>query len=136
MAELSKARVCGRSPAGIAGSNPAGAWMFVVSVVCFQVEIFATGRSLVQRSSIYCGVSLCVIKFNNPLHLTMVRCKEFGLRKKERQNKMLVLKKCDILSVLTISVFCFRSVLYFQQLCSYYVWEEMVSEGGKYCNKI
>jgi len=27
----------GRSPAEIVGSNPAGAWMFVVSVVCCQV---------------------------------------------------------------------------------------------------
>ena len=30
MAERFKVRVCGRSLAGIAGSNPAGAWMFVL----------------------------------------------------------------------------------------------------------
>jgi hypothetical protein len=35
-----------------------------------QIEIFATGRSLVQKSPTDCGVSLCVIKCNNPLHLT------------------------------------------------------------------
>jgi hypothetical protein len=29
----SKARVCGRSLAGVAGSNPAGAWMFVFFVL-------------------------------------------------------------------------------------------------------
>ena len=29
---------------------PPGAWMFVVSVVCCQVEVSATGWSLVQRS--------------------------------------------------------------------------------------
>jgi len=33
--------------------------MFVVSVVCCQVEISATGRSFVQRSSTECGVSEC-----------------------------------------------------------------------------
>jgi hypothetical protein len=36
VAEKSKAWVCRRSPAGIMGSNPAGAWMFVVSVVCLS----------------------------------------------------------------------------------------------------
>ena len=30
------------------------------------VEVSATGRSLVQRSPTDCGVSLCVIKCNNP----------------------------------------------------------------------
>ena len=35
-----KAWVCGRSLAGIAGSNPAGCL-----VVCCQVEVSATGRS-------------------------------------------------------------------------------------------
>ena len=34
--------VCGRSLSGIVGSNPAEAWMFVVSVVCCQVEVSAT----------------------------------------------------------------------------------------------
>ena len=36
-----KAWVCGRSPAEIVSSNLTGAWMFVVSVVCCQVEISA-----------------------------------------------------------------------------------------------
>ena len=35
--------------------------MSVVSVVCCQVEVSATGRSLVQRSPTDCGASLCVI---------------------------------------------------------------------------
>ena len=34
MAARSKAKVYGRSPAEIVGSNPTGSWMFVVSVVC------------------------------------------------------------------------------------------------------
>ena len=38
---------------------PPGAWMSVVSVVCCQVEVSATGWSLVQRSPTDCGAS-CV----------------------------------------------------------------------------
>ena len=41
---------------------PPGAWMSTVSVVCCQVEVSATGRSLVQRSPADCGASLCVIQ--------------------------------------------------------------------------
>jgi hypothetical protein len=48
-----KAWVCDRPVAGIAGSDSAGD----VSVVYCQVEFFATGRSLVQRSPTECGVS-------------------------------------------------------------------------------
>jgi hypothetical protein len=33
--------------------------VFVVSVVCCQVEVSASGRSLVQRSPTECGVSEC-----------------------------------------------------------------------------
>jgi hypothetical protein len=39
LAARSKARVCGRSPAGIVGSITLGAWRFVVSVVCCLVEV-------------------------------------------------------------------------------------------------
>jgi len=48
----SKVWVCGRSLAGILGSNPAG-------VVCCQVEVSASGWSLVQKSPTECGVSEC-----------------------------------------------------------------------------
>jgi hypothetical protein len=34
VAERSKARVCGRSLAGVAGSNPAGAWMSIYREYC------------------------------------------------------------------------------------------------------
>jgi len=58
-AERSKARVCCCSLAGVAGSNPA--WWHVclslVSVVCCQIEVSATGQSLVQRSRTDCDVS-------------------------------------------------------------------------------
>jgi hypothetical protein len=51
MAAGSKAWACGRSLTGIACSNPAGGMAESdVSNVCFQVEVSATGRSLVQRN--------------------------------------------------------------------------------------
>jgi hypothetical protein len=59
-----KAMVCGRLLAGTAGSNPGGCMHLCLSlarVVCCEVEIFATGRSLVQRSPNDCDVSLRVI---------------------------------------------------------------------------
>jgi hypothetical protein len=54
-----KAWLCGLTLAGIAGSNPAGGHgcLSFVSVVCCQVEVSATGWSLVQRSPTECGVS-------------------------------------------------------------------------------
>jgi hypothetical protein len=55
--ERSKA-VCGRSFAGIAGSNPAGV-MDVCFFECCQVQVSATDRSLVQRNPSGCG-SRCV----------------------------------------------------------------------------
>ena len=42
VAARSKAQVYGRAPAEIVGSNPTGAWTFVVTVVCCQVEVSAT----------------------------------------------------------------------------------------------
>ena len=63
VAERSKAWVCRRSPAGIAGSNPAGGMeLCLLWVLCVcQIEVSATDWSLVQRSPTACGVSLCVI---------------------------------------------------------------------------
>ena len=68
MAEWSKAWVCDRSLAGIAVSNPAGGGhgcLSLVSVVCCQVEVSVTGRSLVQRGPAECGVSVCVCDLKN-----------------------------------------------------------------------
>ena len=42
MAARSKAWFCGRTPAGNAGSNPAGAWMFLIIFVCVQRSISRT----------------------------------------------------------------------------------------------
>jgi hypothetical protein len=61
MAARSKAWVCDRSLPMIVDLNPPlghGGWS-VVSVVCCQVEVSASGRSLVQRSPTECGVSEC-----------------------------------------------------------------------------
>jgi hypothetical protein len=52
--------VCGLSPNGIVGSNPAGGMdVCLLCVVCCQVEVSATGPSLVQWSPTKCGVSEC-----------------------------------------------------------------------------
>ena len=51
MAKRSKARVYGRSLAGIAGSNPDGGInVSFVSDVCCQVQVSATDQSIVQRT--------------------------------------------------------------------------------------
>jgi len=51
--------VCSHSLAGIAGSNPNGGMdvCLLLSVVCCQVEVSATGSSPVQRSPSDCGAS-------------------------------------------------------------------------------
>jgi hypothetical protein len=36
-----------------------------VNVVCCQVEVYAMGRSLVQRSPTECGVSECDLETSN-----------------------------------------------------------------------
>jgi hypothetical protein len=59
VAERFEARVYGHSLAGIAKSNPAGGTHLFCK--CCQVEVSATGRSLVQSSPTDCDVSLCVI---------------------------------------------------------------------------
>jgi hypothetical protein len=58
VAERSKASVCSRSLAGTADSNPVGS----MDVRLLWVLFFATGLSLVQRSSTDFGVLLCVIQ--------------------------------------------------------------------------
>jgi len=47
--------------AGTSGSNPAGrhGCLSLMSVVCCQVEVSATYRSLAQRSPTECSVSAC-----------------------------------------------------------------------------
>ena len=56
-----KALVCGRSLAENAGSNPTGCMniCILLSVLCSQTGVSATGRSHVQRSPTECGVSEC-----------------------------------------------------------------------------
>jgi hypothetical protein len=59
-----KEYVCGRALAGILGSNPTGGMdlFSLVQCLCCQVDVPATGRSLVRRSHTECGVCLSVIK--------------------------------------------------------------------------
>ena len=62
VAARSKARFCGRSPAGIEGSNPGGGHgvLSVVSAVCCRVAVSTTSWSLIQRSPTGCVASFCV----------------------------------------------------------------------------
>jgi len=57
----SKALVYGHSVTGIAGSNPAVGHgrLSLVSVACCQIQVSASGWSLVKRSPSDCGVSEC-----------------------------------------------------------------------------
>jgi hypothetical protein len=58
VATQSKAWVCGRSLAVIAGLNPTqGMDVSLVIVVCCQVAVSAMGQSHIQRSSTECGAS-------------------------------------------------------------------------------
>ena len=41
---------------GTAGSNPAGEWLSFEGVVCLQVEVSASGQSLIQKSNADCDV--------------------------------------------------------------------------------
>ena len=60
VAARSKAWVCGRSFAGSSGCNPAGGMnASLLWVLCCQVEIYASGRPLVQNIPAECGVSEC-----------------------------------------------------------------------------
>jgi hypothetical protein len=61
VAARSTAYICGRSSAEIVGSNSTKGMDFVVIFVCYQVEVFATDWSLVQRIYNDYSVSLCVI---------------------------------------------------------------------------
>ena len=56
-----KASVCGHSHAGIMGSNPVGRMqiLFLVCVLCCQVEVSAPGWSLVHKSPTESSVSKC-----------------------------------------------------------------------------
>ena len=63
VAAQSTACVCGCSLAGILGLNPAGGngCLYLVSVVCCQVEVSVTSWSLIQRTPTHCDASLHVI---------------------------------------------------------------------------
>jgi hypothetical protein len=60
--DLSRWAARGRSPAEIMVESHQGhGYLYVVSVVCCQVEVSATTWSLIQRSPTDCGASSCVI---------------------------------------------------------------------------
>jgi len=52
--------VCGRSFAGSGfEARQERGYLSLVSVMCCQLEVSASGRSLLQRSSTECGLSEC-----------------------------------------------------------------------------
>ena len=62
LAAPSKSQVCGQLIVGIEGLNRAGFMdecLSLLSLVCCRVGVSVAGRSLVQGSSIDCGVSVC-----------------------------------------------------------------------------
>jgi hypothetical protein len=62
VAPRSKAWVCGRSLGGIAGANTFGVVFVPCEFVLCQVEVTATGRSLVQRSPTECDREASIIR--------------------------------------------------------------------------
>ena len=117
MAVWSKVCVCGRSLAGVACSNPAGGLDVcrLLSVVCCQVEISVTGRSLVRKSPIECGLSVC----DRGTSVTR-RWPIRGCRAKEK-------------------LFLFRvtSIVHFlnkKHVCNYISDQPKVKEGQNLCN--
>ena len=73
--------------------------MFVVSVLCCQVEVSATCRSLVQRSPTDCGASLCMITSrNNPLHLNWL-----GRKKLDEERRLIAVPLVIIVGIYAIS---------------------------------
>jgi hypothetical protein len=68
VASRSKSWVCGRSLAGVAGSNPAGGeGISLVDFAYCHVQVYSIGRSLVQRNPTEC-VPLSVIRCNKYFH--------------------------------------------------------------------
>ena len=58
VAAQSKERVCGGSLAATEGSNPIGFSYAFLSILCCQVHVSSSGRSLIQSSPTECGVSM------------------------------------------------------------------------------
>jgi hypothetical protein len=86
--EQSKARVCGHSLAGIAGSNSAGGMN--VCLLCDVVKHTPLRRADHSSRGVLpsVGASLCVIRCNNnPLHLQWERQTEAGLTKEGRKKE-------------------------------------------------
>jgi hypothetical protein len=75
VAACSNAWVWGSSLAGIADSNPARGMddLSFVSVVCSDVEVSVSGRSLVQGLPTECGMSKCDQMQQYPSTPTMIR---------------------------------------------------------------
>ena len=98
VAERSKTRVCARSLAGIAGSNPARVWcLSLFTVACCHVQVSASGRSSIKRTPTECGLSLCVWCRNLNDETVLVRV---GLLSEEKaKGKLIPLQAWTFLQV-------------------------------------
>jgi hypothetical protein len=86
VAAPSKAWICGRSLAGIVGSNPtAGMDVCLVQCLCCQVEVSARGRSLVQGvlPTVVCVWWVWSSECKQPRHLLWV-----GRRSKDCETEL------------------------------------------------
>jgi hypothetical protein len=99
VAERSKVRDCGRWDFGFESLRQHGC-LPLVGVVCCQVEVSATGRSLVQRSPTDCDVSFVSSrKLKNEAALDGV-----GLLRQRKRGKK-ILRNSHPISLLNIGIF-------------------------------
>jgi hypothetical protein len=112
--------------------------MFVICVVCCQVEVSATIWSLVQRSPTDCGASLCVIKKPRERGSHSPR----WAAEQEKTNKNLEIYNLQFYAILL----CFRTLFQWRThelfrkgggVFNKFSWEERAeragSGGGKTC---
>ena len=109
VAARSKAWVCSSSLAGIAVSSPAVA-MDVLFVVCCQVEVSATGWSLVQSSPTDCGVSECDREASIVRRLRPTKAFE-QLEKLNVMRTMVIVTVTTMILVLTMTVIVIRFII-------------------------
>ena len=100
MAARSKAWVCDRTLAGTVGSNPAGAMdVSLVTVVCYQVEVSGSGRSLIHRNPTECGVRVCVYEREAS---TMRPTRVVERLGRGRQSRILQYRFSELITLLTL----------------------------------
>ena len=106
----SKVRVCGRSLAGDGGFefHQRRGYLRIATVVCYQVEVSAEGRSLIQGSPTECGASECdleTLKMGRPWLTGSCR----GMNNNLKCSSLSVHLACTF-NIFLCSVLCWQSV--------------------------